>query len=89
MDRPPNPKMCALDFYPDQNNVQLARSNFGVLVECFIKIAQAEEQECIRILSFNFQVLLTDGGNIVGHGSILLLLLKNRILMGEEKMGIR
>ena len=57
-----------------QDDIQFTRSNFGILVEGFVKIAQAEEQERIWILSFDFQILLADGSDIVGHGSILLLL---------------
>ena len=56
-----------------QDDIEFAGSDLGIFIEGFVKIAQAKEQNRVRILAFDFEILFADGGDIVfGHGMILL-----------------
>ena len=49
------------DVAAGQDDIQFTRSDLGVFVESLVKVSQAEEQNGIRIVLFNIQVLLADG----------------------------
>ncbi|MBA7672525.1 hypothetical protein ES703_80702 [subsurface metagenome] len=45
-----------------EDNLQLAGSQLGVFVKGLVEIAQAEEDNRLGVLSFDFEVLAADGG---------------------------
>ncbi len=51
-----------------EHDVEFARGNLGVLVKGLVEIAEAEEQDRVRVGAFDLEVLLANGGNVVGHG---------------------
>ena len=54
-----------------KDNIQFAGSDLGILVKGLIKVTQAKENDRIRILALDFQVLLADGRDVIGHATIL------------------
>jgi len=54
-----------------KQGVEFTRGGLRILVEGLVEIAQAEEQDRVRVLAFDLQVLLADGGDILGHGPIV------------------
>jgi hypothetical protein len=50
-----------------QDNIQLPGGYPGIVIKCFVKISQPEEQDRVRILSFDIQVLLTKRSKVLGH----------------------
>ncbi len=57
-----------------EHNFQFAGDDFGIGIEGFVEIPQAEEEDCLRVLAFDLQVLAADGrdfGFFLGHGGIL------------------
>ncbi len=55
-----------------KDNVQLAGSDLGILIEGFVKIPQAEKQDGVGIILLDIQILLSNRSDIIiGHGLIL------------------
>ena len=52
---------------PGEDQVEFARGRFGVFVEGFIKVTQAEKDDGVWILPFDVEILLADGGYVFGH----------------------
>jgi len=56
-----------------EHDIQLARRDLGILIEGLVKINEEKEQDCIRILALDLQVLLADWADIIFGGHVLIL----------------
>ncbi len=62
----------AADRAGGQDDLEFSGNGFGVFIEGFVEIAQAEKQDAILVLAFGVEVLLADWGDFIGgHGLIL------------------
>ena len=52
-----------------QDNIELPCCDFSIPIKSFVKISQPEEQDRVRVLAFNREILLADGGQfrVFGH----------------------
>ena len=50
-----------------QNDIELPGDDLSILIECFVKIPQTEEQQSVWVFALDLEILLTDGGDVLGH----------------------
>ncbi len=50
-----------------QDNIEDLCSRFCIVIKRLIEIPQAEEEDRIRILALNFEILFADWGNFFTH----------------------
>src|SRR5262249_9498612 len=59
---------------PGQHDVQLAGHQLGIGVESLVKVAQPKEDDGLRILALDVQILTPDGGEVFFfHSSFILV----------------
>ncbi len=62
---------AAADGTGGEHDVEFAGGDLGVLVEGLVEIADAEEEDRVGMVAFDLEVLLADGGDVVGgHGGL-------------------